>query len=338
MASYFIDLGTVHFSIVNQNDGIILRESSLIGEPFFTKSKPKLRWGEVALQECLNSPGNFRLVRPLELGVVSDFERTLQLLQYFFKKLSLTGRWPFRVKPRLVFAIPYGVTEVEKRAFNEIGKALRAKEVILVDEPMVTAIGAGFSILEPKGKMIIDVGGGTTEIAIIALGDIISCESSKFAGNLMTESIVRFFKEEKKLFVSEHTAEMLKQNYCSALPRKNIQMVKVRGRSTENLTEKEIEVSTEAISLALDPVVNHLIHMINQAIEQAPPEIVSDLIDSGIVLTGGGAMLKDLDFRIQNDSRLKVVKPKDPNKTAARGGWILLKEPDLRSRIAIPAS
>jgi rod shape-determining protein MreB len=228
------------------------------------------------------------------------------------------------------------VTEVEKRAFNEIGKALRAKEVVLVDEPMVTAIGAGFSILEPKGKMIIDMGGGTSEIAIIALGEIISCESSKFAGNMMTESIMKFFKEEKKLLISEHTAEMLKQNHCSALPRKNIHLVKVKGRSAENFTEKEIEVSTEAISLALDPVINHLVHMINQAIEQAPPEIVSDLIDSGIVLTGGAALLKDLDFRIQNDSRLKVIKPKDPSKTGARGGWILLKEPELCSRIAVP--
>jgi rod shape-determining protein MreB len=225
--------------------------------------------------------------------------------------------------------------EVEKKAVVEAGLSAGAKSVYLIDEPMASAIGADLPVKEAKGSMIIDIGGGTTEVAVIALSDIVYCQACRIGGNKFDEDIVSYLKKKKNLIVSELAAEQLKMNYGTAQPKKDIRLFKVAGRNADSGLNIEIEISSEDIGLAMNDSIQAIIDAIHVAVENTPPELVSDIIESGIVLAGGGALIKNLDVRLQNEVRLPVKVAHEPLLTIAKGGEKVLDDVELLEKIQI---
>lgn len=332
-ADFYIDLGTANTLVAARGKGVVINEPTLIAYSEIRPGKRKVVGvGLAAQQQMANTPGNLVAYRPLKDGVISDYETTEIMLRSF---LSRPGMKSFFKKPRIVISLPYGVTEVEKRAAIDAGLAAGAKEVYLIDEPMAAAIGAGLPIKEPKGSMIIDIGGGTTEVAVIALSDIVYCQAVRCAGHRFDECIVSFFKNRKGLIITDKLAEELKIEMGTATPKKNIRVKTIQGRDVESGLQKSLEITSEDVGLAMDEPISEIITAIHKAIENTPPELVSDLIETGIVLAGGGALIRDLDIRIQNEVRLPVKIADDPLTAIARGGEKVLDDPELLEKIQI---
>ena len=334
-ADLYVDLGTENTLIAAKGKGIILNEPSIIA---CIESRPGKRKiiaiGDEARQKAKDSPGNISTIRPLRNGVIADIDTAETMLRYFIKRCGAGG---FFNKPILLLSLPYGVTEVEQRAAIQAGKAAGAKDVILIDEPMAAAIGAELPVQEARGSMIIDLGGGTTEIAIIALADIVYCETVRIGGHKLDEAILNYLKEVKKINISETLAESLKRELGTACPRKDIRFKTITGRDSETGILKEIELSSEDIGNALDVPLGTIINAIHQAISNTLPELVGDLIETGIVLTGGGALIRDLDVRIRNEVRLPVRVSDDPLIAIAKGGEKILSNPDLLMKVQVDA-
>ncbi len=332
-ADIYVDLGTANTLIAVRGKGVVINEPTLIAFSEVSSEKRKVvAVGQEAKDKIMKTAGSIIAFRPLKEGVIADYDTTEVMLRHF---LNRPGMKAFMKRPRIVISLPYGVTEVEKRAAIEAGKAAGAREVILIDEPMAAAMGADLPIKEARGSMIVDIGGGTTEVAVIALADIVYCRAIRVGGHKIDESITEYLKKKRNLVISQEVAEQLKIDIGTATPKKDIKTITISGRDLDSGLQKSIEVSSEEIGNAMDHDINQIIEAIHSALEKTPPELVSDIIEAGVVLAGGGALIRDLDLRLQNEIRLPVRISKDPLLAIARGGEMVLSDPELLSKIQL---
>ena len=308
-----IDLGTANVLVYIKNQGIVLEE------PFVAVNQDTdeiLAVGEEARQMLGRTPANIVAVKPLRDGVISDYDITEKMLKYFIKKACGSG---FFFKPRIMVCVPSGVTEVEKRAVREAATQAGGKNVYLIEEPVAAAIGAGLDIARPDGVMVIDVGGGTTDIAVIALGGIVASASVKVAGDKFDEYIVRYMRKNHKLYIGERTSEDLKKKLGTASPREETITAECRGRDLVSGLPKVVEITSEEIMEALEEPLYTICEAVHSVLEQTPPELAADITSSGIVLTGGGAYLYGLDKRIQARTGMNVRIAENPEQCVAIG-------------------
>ncbi|MEQ1724020.1 MAG: rod shape-determining protein [Pseudobdellovibrio sp.] len=332
-ADIYVDLGTANTLIAVRNKGIVLNEPSqvMVTETNLKKRKI-LGIGDEGVAIAKNNPGHIITVKPVRDGVIADFDATGAMLKYFIGKVLKKNSLH---RPAIVVSLPYGVTEVEKKAVIEACRSAGASRTYLIDEPMAAAIGAQLPIKEASGQMIIDIGGGTTEIAVIALADIVYCEPLRIGGHKFDEAIIRFMKDGKNLVVSESTAELLKIELGTALPKKNIISLEVEGRDLNTGFPRKQMVTSEEIGIALADSIQQIVHGILNALENTPPELVSDVIGNGIVLAGGGALIKELPAKIEAEIRIPVRIAENPLTAIAVGGEMVLSDPELLDKIQL---
>jgi rod shape-determining protein MreB and related proteins len=296
-----IDLGTANTLIYVKGKGIVLREPSVVAINLDTKKV--LAVGLEAKQMIGRTPGNIAAIRPMRDGVIADFDVTQTMLKKFIEKVSPKSAF---TSPRIVVCFPSGVTEVEKRAIDEATKSAGAREVLLMEEPMAAAIGAGLPVNEPTGSMIVDIGGGTTEIAVISLGGIVTSKSLRMAGDELDNSIISYIKKEYNLAIGERTAEAVKMEIGSAFPSENEGTMQIKGRDLITGLPKIIDITEGEVRDALKEPVASIIDAIKTTLEKTPPELAADIMDKGIMLAGGGAMLKGLDKLINHETHMPV--------------------------------
>ena len=302
-----IDLGTANTLVYVRGKGIVMREPSVVAVD--VRKDEVMAVGSEAKDMIGRTPGSISAVRPLKDGVIADFEVTSAMLRYFIKralKSTLLSR------PRLIVCIPSGVTEVERRAVNEAARNAGAREVELIEEPMAAAIGAGLEVAEAAGCMIVDIGGGTSEVAVISLGDIVTAQSVRVAGDDFDEAIISYIKKKYNLLIGERTAEDLKITLGSAFPYENETTMDVKGRNLVDGLPKNIVISAEEVREALADPVSSIVDAIKSTLERTPPELSADIIDNGIMLTGGGALLRGLDMLINRETGMPVHVAEDP--------------------------
>ena len=323
-----IDLGTANSLVYVKGRGIVVLEPSVVA--LNKKTGQILAIGEEAQKMVGRTPSHIVATRPLVEGVVSDFEVTEQMLRYFIDKVK-KRKFPFGLRPRVIIGIPCGVTEVEKRAVQDAAKNAGAREVFLIEEPMAAAIGARLPIQEAGGNFIVDIGGGTAEIAIISLGGIVVSKTLRIAGDRLNRDIVHWSQEENKLLIGERTAELVKITIGSAWPLNEKKTFPLRGRNLVTGLPEEILVSDTDIRKALEKSVKQIIRAIKDTIEETPPELLADVMTRGIYLTGGGSLLRGLDKLISEETKIPTKIIEDPLTTVARGaGMVLEKLDELR--------
>ncbi len=325
-----IDLGTANTLVCVQGRGIILNEPSVVAVKKGT-SKVLLEGravGDTAKEMLGKTPGNIVAIRPLKDGVIADFEITEAMLRYFIHKVH-DRTWA--VHPRVVIAIPYGITPVERRAVINSAERAGARKVYLIEEPMAAGIGVGLPITEPQASMIVDIGGGTTEVAVISLAGIVEARSMRVAGDAMDTAIVEHMRNTYNLLVGEQTAEKVKIGIGSAYPLKREMTMDVRGRDLKKGLPRKVVVTSEEIREALQEPVRGVVETVKTTLEATPPELAADLVDSGVVMAGGGSLLRGLDRVIAEEIDLPVRVAEDPLTAVARGtGVFLEKIADLR--------
>lgn len=332
-ADLYVDLGTANTLIAARGKGIVLNEPSLIAYQQTSPGKKRvIAVGNDAKEKLANNPGSIFPQKPIRDGVIADFETSEVMLQHFLSQPGVRSAFS---RPRVVVSLPYGVTEVEKKAVIQSCKAAGAKEVFLIDEPMAAAIGSGLNVKSAQGNMIIDIGGGTTEVAVIALADIVYCEAVRVGGHKIDDQIIDYFRKYKKLIISDNTAEYLKVEIGTAVPKKDIRTAQISGRDADTGMNKTMEVSSEDVGLAMNNCIQEVINAIHKALEHTPPELVSDIIETGVVLAGGGALIRDFDLRIQNEVRLPVRVAESPLTAIAKGGEAVLSDPELLDKIQL---
>ncbi|MEK6772767.1 MAG: rod shape-determining protein [Bdellovibrionota bacterium] len=333
-ADIYVDLGTANTLIAARGLGIILNEPSIVA---FTEPSPGKRKiigvGQAAKTIMAKTTGNVMTIKPVRDGVIADFDLAQEMLRYFLSSKQVKGAFS---RPRVVVSLPYGVTEVEKRAVIDACHLAGAKQVLLIDEPMAAAIGAGLPVQSAKGCMIIDIGGGTTEVAVIALSDIVYCEAVRCGGHKIDQAIVDYFKKVKRFVISDNTAEELKIAIGTAVPKKEIRLALAQGRDADSGLPRSLEISSEDVGLAMNDALQEIINAIHRALEHTPPELVSDIIELGIVLAGGGALIRDFDLRIRNEVRLPVRIADNPLVAIAKGGELALEDQALLEKIQLP--
>jgi rod shape-determining protein MreB len=310
-----MDLGTSSILLYVKGQGIVLCEPSIVALEKETKRIVAI--GVEAKKMLGKTPANIVAVRPLKDGVIADFEITEQMIRYFIRKVH-NNRRGF-LHPRIVIGIPSGITEVEKRAVRESALQAGAREVYLIEEPMAAAIGAGIPVQEPKGNMIVDIGGGTTEVAVISLGGTVVSKSIGVAGDEMDEAIALYFRKKYSMFIGENTAEEVKIKIGSVHPLQEELSIEVRGRDQQTGLPKLVIVMSEEIRQALSEVTRDIIDLIKSVLELTPPELAADLVDTGIVLAGGGALLRGLPELIAHETHLPVRVADDPLTAVVRG-------------------
>jgi rod shape-determining protein MreB len=317
-----IDLGTANTLVYVRDKGIVINEPSVVA--INKKTGQLLAVGEEARKMVGKTPSHIIATKPLVGGVVSDFEITEQMLKYFIDKIvgKRLAPWP---RPRLVIGIPYGVTEVEKKAVEDAAKNAGAGEVYLIEEPMASAIGIRLPVQESEGNLIVDIGGGTTEVATISLGGIVNAKSLRVAGNKLDQDIIRYAEEEYKIVLGERTAEEIKIKIGSAMPLKEKLEYPMRGRDLITGLPKEVIVTDEDIREAIKGSVRLIVNEVKAAIEEAPPELLADIMKKGIYLVGGGSLLRKLDELIKKETKIPVRVPEDPLTAVARGCGIVLE-------------
>lgn len=313
-----IDLGTVNVLIYIKGEGIVLNEPSVI--VINEETKEVIAVGEEANSMLGKTPGKLKAIKPMKDGVIADFEMVEELLEAFLQKVKIGNRI---TKPRIIICCPSNITEVEKKAIKEVAERTGAKKVLVEEEPKVAAIGAGLDIGKPEGNMVVDIGGGTTDIAVLSLGNIVTSESIKTAGNIFDQDIINYIKSKYKLLIGEKTSEEIKTTIGS-VKGKNKEKMKVKGRDLVGGLPKTITITSEEIEESLKDSVNKIIESIKAVLEKTPPELSADIIEKGIVLTGGGALLNGLDELLQDELKVPVKKAENPLSCVAEGTGIML--------------
>ncbi len=327
-----IDLGTANTLVYVRGRGIVINEPSVVA--LNIKTRQILAIGDEAKKMVGKTPANIVATRPLVDGVVSDFEITEQMLKYFIEKVHKESFAIFP-RPRVVLGIPSGVTEVEKRAVEDAATQAGARQAFLIEEPMAAAVGAGLPINEPAGSMIVDIGGGTSEVAVISLGGIVASRSIRIAGDELTEDIINYSKETFNLQVGERTAEQIKIAIGSAAVMDQNLEAPIRGRDLVSGLPKEIRITSAQVRKALTKSIRAIVEAIRHTIEETPPELVADIMDQGITLAGGGALLKGLDKLIASQTKMPVVIADDPLTSVVRGTGLVLEDIDNLKEVLV---
>jgi len=314
-----VDLGTANTLVYVRGKGIVLNEPSVVA---LTKDSSGNRIvkavGSDAKLMLGRTPGNIIAMRPLKDGVIADFHVTEKMLQHFIHKVHETKL--FRPSPRILVSVPCGSTQVERRAIRESALGAGAREVYLIDEPMAAAMGAGLPVEEPRGSMVVDIGGGTTEVAIISLNGVVYAESVRIGGDRFDESIVNYVRRNYGSLIGESTAERIKKTIGAAFPSSEVKELEVRGRNLAEGVPRSFTLNSNEILEAMQEPLSGIVGAVRAALEQAPPELSSDIAERGMVLTGGGALLRDLDRLLMEETGLPVVVAEDPLTCVARGG------------------
>jgi rod shape-determining protein MreB len=329
-----IDLGTANTLVYVKGKGIVSNEPSIVAVYRDPRGNQKiLAIGEEAKNMLGRTPGNIIPIRPMKDGVIADFEVTEQMLRHFIFKAH--NRRTF-VRPRVVVCVPSGVTPVERRAVKESALSAGAREVFLIEEPMAAAIGAGLPIREATGNMILDIGGGTTEVAVISMGGIVTTNSIRVAGDKMDDAIVQYVKRRYNLFIGERTAEQVKITLGNAFPAdEDGASMEVKGRDVVSGIPKTLELTADEVKEALTEPLNSIVDVVRITLERTPPELASDIVDKGIVMTGGGALLKNIDVLLRNAVNLPITIVDDPLSTVVMGSGKLLDDNDLLREVAL---
>lgn len=328
-----IDLGTANTLVYVQGKGITINEPSVVA--INQRTKQILAIGDEARRMVGRTPSHIVAIRPLVDGVVSDFEVAEQMLKYFIQKVH-ADKFSFFPHPRVVIGIPYGVTEVERRAVEEAALNAGAREVFLIEEPVAAAIGARLPIQDAAGSMIVDIGGGTTEVAVVSLGGIIASRSLRIAGDELNNDIVEFARSEYNLLLGERTAEDIKIALASVVPSSERRELPMRGRDLVTGLPKQVMVSDESIRKAITKSVKQIVDAVKATIEETPPELVADIMERGIVLAGGGALLHGLDLVLQQATGTQVHIADDPLTSVVRGAGVVLEDLETLREILVP--
>jgi rod shape-determining protein MreB len=326
-----IDLGTANTIVSVKGKGIIINEPSVVAVQSDRSGRDKiLAVGQEAKQMIGKTPLNIQAVRPMQDGVIADFEMTERMIRYFIEKAH--SRKSF-VRPRIIICIPYGITQVEKKAVEESAMSAGAREVYLVEEPMAAAIGAGIPVSDPSGYVIVDIGGGTTEIGVTSLGGLVLCKSIKVAGDKFDRSIVEYVRQNYNLFIGERTAENVKIEIGTAIKLDTELKMKVKGRDNSGLLST-IELGSEGVRTALKEPLKEIVSAIKSVLENMPPDLASDIVDNGVIITGGGALIRGLDTYLAEIIKLPVKVANEPLLSVAYGTSQVLDEPELLKLIS----
>ena len=331
-----IDLGTANTLVYVKGRGIVLSEPSVVAVSRDSRGPDRVRAvGKEAKEMLGRTPGHIVAIRPLKDGVIADFDITEAMLRYFIRRVHDRRTM---VRPRIVIAVPSGITEVEKRAVRESAMLAGAREVFLIEEPMAGAIGAGLPVTEPSGNMIIDIGGGTTEVAVISLSGIVYSNSTRVGGDKMDEAIINYVKRKYNLLIGERSAEKIKIRIGTAYPTDQIESMEVKGRDLVLGIPKTLELKSEEVREALAEPVNVIVESVKMALEKTPPELCADIVDKGIVLVGGGSLLANLDVLLRETTGLPVMLAENPLTAVAEGTGRCLDEIGLLKEVTIRSS
>ena len=322
-----IDLGTANTLVVLKGRGVVLNEPSVVAIVDNSGKKTVLAVGDEAKTMLGRTPGNISAIRPLRDGVIADFIVTEEMIKYFIKKVHKNSTF---ANPRILICVPTGSTPVERKAIQDSALVAGARRVQLIEEPIAAAIGAGLPISEATGSMVVDIGGGTTEIAVMSLGGLVYSKSLRIAGDAMDNALKEFMRKEYNLLIGDSTAEKIKKEIGTAIP-SNSNTFPVKGRDLRSGTPKEINITEEDTALALNAIIKEIINGVKDALENTPPEISADLVDMGMTLTGGGALLKNIDKRFSKETGLPVHVADDPLTCVAIGTGIALEQEDIFS-------
>lgn len=321
-----IDLGTANTIVSVRGKGIIINEPSVVAVQSDRHGKDRiLAVGQEAKQMIGKTPLNIQAVRPMQDGVIADFEMTERMIRYFIEKAH--SRKSF-IRPRIIICIPYGITQVEKKAVEESAMSAGAREVFLVEEPMAAAIGAGIPVSDPSGYVVVDIGGGTTEIGVTSLGGLVLCKSIKVAGDKFDKSIIEHVRQNYNLFIGERTAETIKIEIGTAIKLDTELKMKVKGRDNSGLLST-IELGSEGVRIAIKEPLKEIVSAIKSVLENMPPDLASDIVDNGVIITGGGALIRGLDTYLADIIKLPVKIADEPLLSVAYGTSQVLDQPEL---------
>ncbi len=328
-----IDLGTANTLVFVKGKGIVLSEPSVVAVRRDNRSGSRVvAVGKEAKMMLGRTPGNIEAIRPMKDGVIADFEVTEAMLRHFIRKVH--GRRSL-IRPRIIVSVPSGITQVEKRAVRESAESAGAREVYLIEEPMAAAIGAELPITEPTSNMIVDIGGGTTEVAVISLAGIVYAKSVRVGGDKMDEGIRQHIKRKHNLLVGERTAEIIKTTIGTAIKSDKLDTLEVKGRDLVTGIPKTLTIDSEEVRLAITEQVDTIVETVKIALEQTPPELAADIVDRGIVLTGGGALLRNLNQLLNQETDLPITITEDPLSTVVLGSGKVLDRVDLLREVTI---
>ena len=328
-----IDLGTANTLVYVKGKGILFSEPSVVAIQRDSKGgKSVLAVGREAREMMGRTPGNILAIRPMKDGVIADFEITGVMLRYF---IAQAHNRKTLLRPRVVISVPSGITPVEKRAVRESAQSAGAREIYLIEEPMAAAIGAGLPVTEASGNMVVDIGGGTTEVAVICLSGIVTSQSIRVAGDKMDEAIIQYVKRKYNLLIGERTAELIKINIGTAYPEMNPQTREVKGRDLVTGIPKTLEINGEEVREALAESINTIMDTVRITLEGTPPELAADIVDKGIVLVGGGALLKNLDILLREVTSLPITIADDPLSTIVLGAGMVLDNEQLLRTVTV---
>jgi rod shape-determining protein MreB len=328
-----IDLGTANTLVYMKGKGIVLSEPSVVAVRKDGRGANKvLAVGQEAKMMLGRTPGDITAIRPMKDGVIADFEITEAMLRHFIR---IVHHRRSLIRPRIVICVPSGITQVEKRAVRESAESAGAREVFLIEEPMAAAIGAGLPITEPTANMVVDIGGGTTEVAVISLSGIVYSKSVRVGGDKMDEAILQHIKRKYNLLIGIRTAEIIKTTIGNAFPSDQIDTIEVRGRDLVTGIPKILTIDSDEIRKAISEQVETIIETVRIALEQTPPELAADIVDKGIVLTGGGALLKNLDLLLREETKLPITITEDPLSTVVLGSGMILDNISILKQVTI---
>ncbi len=330
-----IDLGTANTLVYVKGRGIVSSEPSVVAVQKDSRGMKKvLAVGKEAKRMLGRTPGSIMAIRPMKDGVIADFEVTEAMLRYFIARVHNRKTL---VRSRVIIGVPSGITQVEKRAIRESAESAGAREVYLIEEPMASAIGAGLPITEPSGNMIVDIGGGTTEVAVISLSGIVYSKSVRVGGDKMDEAISQFIKRKYNLLIGERTAELIKMQIGTAYPEEELKTMEIKGRDLVAGIPKTLEINSEEVREALAEPINAIVEAVRIALERTPPELAADIVDKGIVLAGGGALLRNLDILLREETKLPITIAEDPLSAVVLGAGRALDEISLLKEVTVPA-
>jgi rod shape-determining protein MreB len=328
-----IDLGTANTLVYVKGKGIVLSEPSVVAVRSDNRGYKKvLAVGKEAKLMLGRTPGNIVAIRPMREGVIADFEVTEAMLRHFIRKVHNRRTL---LRPRIIIAVPSGITQVEKRAVRESAESAGAREVYLIEEPMAAAIGAGLPITEPTANMVVDIGGGTTEVAVISLAGIVFSKSVRVGGDKFDEAILQYVKRKYNLLIGERTAEVIKTTIGTAYPQEEPESIEVKGRDLVTGIPKILSIDSEEVRVAIAEQIDTIVQVVKLALEQTPPELAADIVDRGIFLTGGGALLKNLDVLLKEETGLPIIVADDPLSAVVLGSGKILENLDLLKEVSI---